>query len=895
MFFGFVFWIAVAGGEFLNPAFDVFLRLSGGRPKEMMRNGGKEVVLMEKDQGISVYEIDDTGEKGYLVFDLHGSNNYTYCKMIVVDSGIYILSQVYIVNVLEIPNLKVPDSLQLSTFQGLFIHLSLSYTLISSSLIGTCFSKDTYPHDLFSYSESFLILSINSCYPGYLILESFSISTFTLPFSVLQSKILIFNSNMYLIMNTEDIQVYKYDLFLKQQWNLTIAKSKMVYCSIENNSLWIVAEKSIIWVSEIGKIDYRKDFEGLKISGIYKENDEVLVFGTNPDETNTLNGVLIWANTQLSIKSQRVYLNVTNFIGILTKNNKNYVILIESKSNFYTSLYTETSESALIFTAKSPFEISSCNPACKNCFGASSDECFICKYYENTLSTSFSCGICDIACLTCLGPSSSDCIDCAIDYIKISDKCYKDLKCKDGTFQSLTQGSCASCHPYCLKCIGPSSNDCLSCSPGYILDQNTCLNKCPDGKFNNNGTCFLCYSTCLTCIGITENNCLSCNNGLHLYKNSCIIKCPDNTYNDNFKCFDCIENCVKCTSSGCSQCSNGFFLQNFICEPCSLGCSQCSSLNQCSICLEGYEIKSGFCISLCNISDFWNGSQCEPCDKACLKCNNNTNANCLQCSDGYIYNDNICVDPNITCPDYYYNSFGLCLPCSNNCVKCFDSTTCIKCEFSYSLINGICQNCLDFSCQCGDKCEQCDNGVCLKCIENVFLKNGICVDQCSEGDVIDNGICYCQDKCVICANDTCVHCVTGYVPENGKCVSCPENCFDCVTSNSCSQCIDGFYFYINTCVISCPYKYSPIDNICIQCSNNCETCTSTSCLKCIEDYSSYGYYDIISGQCSNNLTCINGFSYNINKGKCEQKNNENLMMKQFLESTTFLSKLFNLG
>lgn len=894
MFFGFVFWIVGAGGEFVHPALDGFLRFNGWKPKEMMRNGGKEVVLMEKDHGISVYEIDETGG-AYLVYDLRGSNNYTYCKMIAVDSGIYILSQAYIVNVLEIPNLKVPDSLQLSTFQGLFIHLSSSYTLISSSLIGTCFSKDNYPHDLFSYSTSFLILSISSCYPGYLILESFGISTFTLPFSPLQSRVLVFNSNMYLVMNTGDIQVYKYDLFLKQQWNLTIAKGSMVDFNIENDSLWIVAENFIVWVSENGKIDYRKDFDAVKIQGIYKENDEVLVFGTNPDETSTLNGILIWANTQLLIKSQRVYSNVTNFIGILTKTSKKYIFLIESKSNFYTSLYTGTSESALLFTATSPFEISSCNPSCKSCFGASSDECFICKYYENTLSTSFSCGMCDISCSTCLGPSSSDCIDCSVGYIKLSGKCYKDLKCKDGTFQSLAQESCASCHPYCLKCIGPSSNDCLSCSAGYILDQYSCLSKCPDGKFNNNGTCFLCNSACLTCTDTSQTSCLSCSNGQYLYKNSCIAQCPTNTYNANFECFDCQENCTRCTGSRCSQCSNHFFLENFTCEPCSLGCDQCSSLNQCSTCLQGYELKSGLCISVCNKSDFWNGSQCEPCDNACLQCNGPTNSHCLQCSDGYIYNANVCLNPNIICPDYFYNSFGLCLSCPNNCSKCLDSTTCIKCVSGFSLINGICKNCFDFSCECDDKCENCENGVCLKCQENTFLRNGVCLDQCYEGDIVENGICYCQKNCLICSNLTCAHCVTGYAPENGECFSCPENCHDCITSNSCSQCILGTYLYINTCVFSCPYKYSPINNTCIQCPNNCETCTSTGCIKCIEDYSSYGYYELTSGQCSNNLTCINGFSYNPNKNNCEQNINENLIIKELLEATPFISKIFNLG
>ena len=71
---------------------------------------------------------------------------------------------------------------------------------------------------------------------------------------------------------------------------------------------------------------------------------------------------------------------------------------------------------------------------------------------------------------------------------------------------------CTSCSGICLKCDGPTANECSECVAGIFLNAiaTTCSNTCPDGTFGDSGLklCVSCDVKCKTCTSLLI--CLSC-------------------------------------------------------------------------------------------------------------------------------------------------------------------------------------------------------------------------------------------------------------------------------------------------------------------------------------------------------------------------------------------------
>ena len=78
--------------------------------------------------------------------------------------------------------------------------------------------------------------------------------------------------------------------------------------------------------------------------------------------------------------------------------------------------------------------------------------------------------------------------------------------CPTGTYA--TALTCASCDSQCATCRGSTANDCLSCTTGYLLN-NQCISRCPAGTTLVNLACLTCDPVCATCLGSTSS-CVTC-------------------------------------------------------------------------------------------------------------------------------------------------------------------------------------------------------------------------------------------------------------------------------------------------------------------------------------------------------------------------------------------------
>lgn len=112
-----------------------------------------------------------------------------------------------------------------------------------------------------------------------------------------------------------------------------------------------------------------------------------------------------------------------------------------------------------------------------------------------------------------------------------------------------------------------------------------------------------------------------------------------------------LSNCITCTTStSCSQCLTGYFLNSLLrCQACITNCANCSNTITCDNCIAGYYF---------NIT----AVQCQTCNINCLTCNSGS---CTSCITGYF--------PNTT---------G-CTPCGNtmpNCISCSTSYSCNLCK-----------------------------------------------------------------------------------------------------------------------------------------------------------------------------------------------------------------------
>ena len=258
--------------------------------------------------------------------------------------------------------------------------------------------------------------------------------------------------------------------------------------------------------------------------------------------------------------------------------------------------------------------------------------------------------------------------------------------------------------------------------------------------------------------------------------------------------------------------------------------------------------------------------------RICTRCNSEVHNFCKYCEK-----EDKCTE---CYAGYIPNEKGLCVKCSDNCLKC-DSKELNKCTYcfnGYGLIdNKSCQKCSDDNCiKCDHNiniCQSCKKGLtlldgkcekldtfcetydserkCTKCIGATYLENGIC-KECNDGNKIQHCASCSKEKdgeitckncfpgfmqnydtclndedetgCEYGINGRCLQCKNYYALNNNYCYECPEGCLKCKFEKedlNCQECYSGYVlnnqFNCDKCPVGC-------EN-CIL-TNGIETCTS---------------------------------------------------------------------
>lgn len=148
--------------------------------------------------------------------------------------------------------------------------------------------------------------------------------------------------------------------------------------------------------------------------------------------------------------------------------------------------------------------------------------------------------------------------------------------CKSGF--TLSNGLC---YPLITNCQVQQGPTCLRCNDGRRLVNNICVDNCVTGVTGS--TCsscqsgsfllnFICHTTVANCASQVESNCSQCNNGYTLNNNLCVDNCLTGTTGtdcsqckigfvlDQFKCYTAVANCKNQTMNSCTQCQPYYVL-----------------------------------------------------------------------------------------------------------------------------------------------------------------------------------------------------------------------------------------------------------------------------------------------------------------------------------------------
>ncbi|CAH6883331.1 Fras1 [Phodopus roborovskii] len=405
------------------------------------------------------------------------------------------------------------------------------------------------------------------------------------------------------------------------------------------------------------------------------------------------------------------------------------------------------------------------------------------------------CIACHASCHTCVGPEPSHCTECkkpeaglqveqhsgaSVPYGKCVPQC--------GThFYLESTGRCEACDPSCLECAGKSPDSCTVCGPARVLLAGRCLSQCPETHFNLEGTCAgecvtcwsrvpvltcalpNCHPLCQHCVANlhdTGSICLKCQHARHLLLGDhCVADCPPGHYAERGTCKRCHSSCKSCQNEGpssCSSCNTGLVLthigtcsttcfpghyldDNQACQPCNTLCRSCDSQGSCTSCREPSKVLLfGECQYESCAPQYYldiSTKTCRECDWSCNACSGPLRTDCLQCMDGYVLQDGVCMEQ---CSVEHYRDSGFCKRCSRHCLQCQGPHECTRCEEPFLLLQAQCvQECGKghFADHAKHKCTACPRG-CLQCSHRdrchvcghgFFLKSGLCMPTCVPG------------------------------------------------------------------------------------------------------------------------------------------------------------------
>ncbi|KAL4456740.1 hypothetical protein ABPG73_014766 [Tetrahymena malaccensis] len=595
-----------------------------------------------------------------------------------------------------------------------------------------------------------------------------------------------------------------------------------------------------------------------------------------------------------------------------------------------------------------------CDTSCLSCFGQDPSNCINCKqpnYYISTKQNNLCVSTCDLSqaqyveisntqqlyckqcqqqCQTC--QNSSSCTKCALGYFMDNNNI------------------CIQCHISCAYCNGPNQNQCTTClQKGYFISirqNNICVPICDlsQAQFINltinplQQYCSQCSTLCQTCQD--SQNCTSCIQGYYLLQNKC-YKC-DTT------CQSCTgpgpNNCLVCSQPGyyisqkdnnicVAQCdiNQSFYVDSLtnpnqnICKQCSLNCLICSSSTNCSQCQQGFYLNGNIC-SPCMQGYYQNGNQCLPCDSSCKICSGPGSNNCIICSNSNYFiseaQNNQCVAQCLSNQAQYIDSTtnflqNYCRQCPQSCQTCKNGNICTSCKYGYFLSSNQCTLCFQGYYLNGNQCLQCDSSClscngpgpnnCVICAQpNSFIstiQNNLCTSQCdlSQGQYIDkytNQLQYycrsCGSLCQTCTTqyictscvqgfslngNVCQPCIQGQYYDGIQCLACDNSCQLCngPAKTDCIQCKDNFYYQQTTslCVANCGSNEYKQNQNCIKCDISCSSCLS------LQNCQQYSKNEVQLSKVQNKSQAQDNFNdQKILSSQNEQKSEKMLNLKQ---------------
>ncbi|KAL4500219.1 hypothetical protein ABPG73_011327 [Tetrahymena malaccensis] len=504
-----------------------------------------------------------------------------------------------------------------------------------------------------------------------------------------------------------------------------------------------------------------------------------------------------------------------------------------------------------------------------------------CGTCNDGLSTSWQNNLCKGKSNKCRDVSSDGrvCSSCIDTSLYINEELATCQTCDINNGWYIAGQYCRRCPYQCLSCKGPNPNDCITCRQRLLkYDDGTCQfskdNLCLDGYYKDNSNCNKCPTKCTKCT--TQNYCKECEGGSYFMQNQLCGDClvGKGEYIDGIKCSKCSEFCQSCENlktcqicednyylkvdnSGCMFCdqNKGFFIDGKYCKQCDSNCLTCSEAKtKCFSCGIGLYLNNDNICVQCNHDGYYiEGKKCLPCNPelSCKQCTDNIS--CSECNFGkFIQSDN--KNECDICKDGYFTSGIYCKRCKENCNKCTDLSNCINCADGFFSKNGIC-----ILCSKDLKCKTCKNEiVCTSCnITEYIQSNGYC-GACQKGNYIDGRYCKnCQQNCIECSSqDTCTQCIEGYFLKSGNCEACNSSlsCLTCLDKSSCTSCNKDKYLYPGGKCDVCLDGYVIENNLCKKFSENCQKCSSVS--QCIQCSNGYFLKENICQKCSPQMNCL---------------------------------------
>ncbi|VFV17179.1 proprotein convertase subtilisin kexin [Lynx pardinus] len=478
-------------------------------------------------------------------------------------------------------------------------------------------------------------------------------------------------------------------------------------------------------------------------------------------------------------------------------------------------------------------EGSECKPCDTNCSNCDQHECYSCEegffllggtcvrkcgpgFYGDPETGE--CEPCHRACETCTGFGHQQCRTCREGLQLRQGTCVGPAQTPvEGEFWNDILRGHQPCHPSCETC-NESATLCTSCPKGTYLLAQACVSSCPEGTWPSvtSGSCENCPEDCASCSG--ANLCGKCRTRpdfpLFLHEGRCYTRCPEGFYAEDSACRRCSAPCRTCegNATSCRSCQGDFVLDqgacretcperhvamDGVCKPCPKMCQDCIHEQTCKECMPESVLYKDMCHQSCPRGYYADRRQCVPCHEDCLECDGPSADDCDLCAESSsVLYDGRCLEE---CPTgtYYEKETKECRECHKSCRTCSSPGTCTTCREGLGVAShGRCvphKECAPveywdeaLGCKpCHAKCFRCTGPAedqCRTCPRDSLLLNTTCVQDCPEGYYADED----SHQCAPCHSS----CRTCEGRRSTQCLSCQPSSFQ-LEKECLPQCREG--------------------------------------------------------------------------------------------------------